>query len=86
MNVGPLLWVLMYIDIRRTLERHAGVEREMTSHAYAFKHLVPPLLELCGTLWNLREVEPCWKEQSLGMESGGVSSPLLPLYVSLVCG
>lgn len=72
MNVGPLLWGLMSILIYAELWKDmVGVEREMTLHAYAFKHLVLPLVELCGMLWNLWEVEPCWKEQSLGTYSGG---------------
>lgn len=54
MNVGPLLWGLMYILIYAGLWKDmVGVEQEMTSHAYAFKHLVLPLVELCGMLWNL---------------------------------
>lgn len=49
MNVGSLLWGLMYSLIYAgPWKDMVGVEREMTSHAYAFKHLVPPLVELCG--------------------------------------
>lgn len=68
------MYILIYAGPWKDM---VGVEGEMTSHAYAFKHLVPPLVELCGDAMEPLGGEPCLKEQSLGMDSWGSSSPLV---------
>lgn len=50
--------------ISRAMKEHqcGGLNKKCSPRAYAFAHLVPGCWYCMGRLWNIQEVQPCWKK------------------------